>query len=160
MRISGKELREWVTENDLLMKLSNDKQAQLIVDNFYEAGFELGILEGKLIRSYTDETGIHTDFITLDDVIDMAVENYYELHSEEIYQLKEKLASASLGTAQTRYSFVKELQKLAALEKNYASLLQAFEQTQYGRDLQRQKNSKSENMQVGYSVNKRQAVGR
>lgn len=161
MQISGKELREWITEHDLLMKLNSDGQAQLIIDNFYEAGFELGVFQGNLVQAYTDETGVHTNIITLDDVIDMAVENYYELHNDEILRLKEKLATATnLGTSQTKYSFIKDLRKLIDLEKKYAQLLHAFEQTCYGRDLKRQQSMQDEKVNTMSYSKRKLAAGR
>lgn len=119
--IDGKQLREWLRENDLLLKLS-PAQADTIIKMIQTGGYELEVEGSKIRQVSVDQNGTQVKEITTDDVIELAAEINYEL----LLNHKEKMKSEN---AESTLAFVKELKEYLELQNESILLNQAFQQT-------------------------------
>ena len=126
--IDGKQLREWLRENDLLMKIS-PAQADIIVKTINQAGYELEIDSNNRINQISiDQEGTHVIPVTIDDIVDLAAEiNYESLLNQE-----EKMKDENIESVLTSVQNLKEYLQL----KNQSILInQAFQQTIYAKNI-------------------------
>lgn len=119
--LNGRELREWSTIHNLLIRLS-ENQSNLIIESLHQKECSLLGDRQSLYLMYTDESGQHTRETTLDDVIDIAC----ELNYEKMKQLADNLAQIPY------YQIGDYLHSLSTLSKHcngYQQLLDAYTQT-------------------------------
>lgn len=124
--ITGIELFEWVTNNDLLMQLSQE-QSQLIVTLFNQAGYELNTDKNEIYKSFVDQDGFQEEKICIDDMIDSAA----ELNYEKLLDMK----ALCNGEINDLADYCKKIKTLISLEHNNELLDQAFSQTIYAKNI-------------------------
>lgn len=126
-RLSGRELREWNTLQNLLIRLS-PKQSDLIVQTLHQAQHSLTSDGKSLYLIYNDESGQHMQESTMDDIIDLACELSYE----KINELTEHLANIPYHEVGNYSDCLNALTKHC---KKYQQLLNAYKQTNYCKNM-------------------------
>ncbi|WP_294360642.1 hypothetical protein [uncultured Clostridium sp.] len=124
--IEGRELKEWITQNDLMMKIS-DEQAEVIVKTLLQEGWIMEIGDESLLLCSIDEDGLHEKETSIDDIIDLAAEINYE----HICNLK----SRSNYSIQDLTSYCNELKHYICLHYDKFKINQLFKQTIYAKNI-------------------------
>jgi len=121
----GKQIMDWLDENDILMNLSEYGVTLLI--NYMEGhGYQLGIGSDGLIRIDNSSGVDQEDPISIDDIIDTVCEWNYEM----IQFAKENLEN----TVEMREHLQKQ-ECYNGLRKDEKLLNKMFEQTHYGEEI-------------------------
>lgn len=122
-KLNGRDLREWSTIHNLVIRLS-PKQSDLIINSLHQKQYALTGNKQSLYLIYVDENGQHTRETSLDDIIDIACEISYE-----------KMKELAGNLAQIPYynigNYSDCLNSLTKHCKGYQQLLDAYNQTIY-----------------------------
>lgn len=133
--INGKQLFDWISENDLTLRFDSVEQAEFVVKYFEQSGYQLQIDNTGLKRTVIDQEGMRVESIIIDDVIDMAVETFYEEHMEDILILKKELSQLDRSSNENRQLYAKKMLELTKKDYVYGVLCKAFDKTVYGKKL-------------------------
>lgn len=125
VRISAKEFISYTEEHDLLMYLT-EKQAQTVLNSYFETGYGLEIEGDSLRQIIWTETGIRKDNLTVDQVVDIAAEANYEKMLD---------AREDLRKAFNQKSMIEAFAAYVQCMKNDKHLRVAFSQTVYARNI-------------------------
>lgn len=125
--LSGRELRDWITMQNLLTRLS-PKQSDLIIQALHQKQYSLTGDGHSLYLIYMDENGQHAKETTLDDIIDLACELSYE-------KMNELTENLSLIPYHEIENYSECLNALTKHCKKYQQLLNAYTQTVYCKNM-------------------------
>lgn len=131
VEISGRKLIEFIKKNDLKIKLMDD-QITAITTTLSQAGYELDVESESIVIHSVDQEGEHLKNVTLDEVISIASECIYE----ELSTSSDKLDAAFANRDINRYQ--EELKRAAILFMNQRRISDAFKQTEYCVNIEKQ----------------------
>lgn len=126
-KLTGREVREWITTHSLLIQLS-PTQSEIILQLLNQQGYNLTGDDKTLYIIYSDEEGRHAREASIDDIIDLACELSYE-----------KMNRVTDELAQIPYYNINDysncLSTLAGHCKKHRKLLDAYIQTNYYKNI-------------------------
>lgn len=137
--INGRELIDWVSQNDLLMTFTPE-QSDVIVKALAQGGYSLTLENEKLILIQESQQGMIAKEMVIDDLIDKACEVNYE----KLQGLKEE--SKKLEKRQPIARLKLDI-KLAQCQIDHLILEKVFEKTVYKRYERRLQKLKQETEQ-------------
>lgn len=145
--LTGRELLEWIRENDLLLKFSSVEEASIVLNNYLNVGYALDCEGDKLIQVYSDQEGTYANNITIDEVIDIAAENAYE--EKEI--LKEELSRTNFHSILDIVNYAKGMKRLVEKSNESKAIGNVYKQTIYGKEMLQQ----IDQMRIQYEMDQR-----
>jgi len=121
----GKQIMDWLDENDILMNLS-ERDVTLLINYMEGHGYQLGLGSDGLIRIDNSSGVDQEEPISIDDIIDTVCEWNYEM----IQFAKENL----MNTVEMREHLQKQ-EYYNGLREDEKLLNKMFEQTHYGEEI-------------------------
>lgn len=76
IRLIDERIKEYIISNSKIALTSG--QADIIMEQLYNAGYNLEQTNNQLQLEYVDQHGIHSRLIDVDNLIQIACESYYE----------------------------------------------------------------------------------
>lgn len=125
-QLTGNDLREWVSSNDLLFQIT-PAQSEVIISTLEKNDYSIIIKDEKLYSVYSKANENIESPITIDDVVDLAAElNYEELNAVQL--------EMELGPSDIK-EYCGRLHKLINLQYESMVLDTAFENTIYAKKI-------------------------
>lgn len=132
---TGRELREFITDNKIKIAMS-EKQSDMLVEQIHQEGFGLCIKDNNLYLTSYDQEGFHESLITTDALIDLACKTNYKKLADAKQRLDSSISSIS--------EYCKNLQDVCVLTNKEQQMDAAYVQTDKAIALQKCINSYSD----------------
>lgn len=131
---TGRELREFITDNKIKIAMS-EKQSDMLIEQIHQEGFGLCIKDNNLYLTSYDQEGFHESLITTDALIDLACKTNYKKLADAKQRLDSSISSLS--------EYCKNLQDVCVLTNKEQQMDAAYVQTDKAIALQKCINSYS-----------------
>lgn len=132
---TGRELREFITDNKIKIAMS-EKQSDMLIEQIHQEGFGLCIKDNNLYLTSYDQEGFHESLITTDALIDLACKTNYKKLADAKQRLDSSISSLS--------EYCKNLQDVCVLTNKEQQMDAAYVQTDKAIALQKCINSYSD----------------
>lgn len=119
-QFTGRELREFISENQIKISMS-EKQSNVIIEQIHQEGFTVCIKDNNLCLTSYDQDGFHEELITTDKLIDLACNSNYKKLSKARQRLDSSESSIS--------EYCKNLQDVCVLTYKEIQMDAAYAQT-------------------------------